>query len=262
MLTTEKLDDFARRYYLADDVVDHRLENRMQIDSAARLLSRLEPGSSVLELGYGDGLLTNALREAGFDADLLEGSPLLCARATALHGPGLRIHHALFEQFRPTRLYDAVLALHVLEHVDQPVHLLQHIAQWVRPGGVVVLVVPNRSSIHRRIALQMGLITALDELSPRDHLVGHQRVYDLAALTRDVTTAGLIPQAQFGSFLKVLPNSMMLSYSNDLLKAIDAVSAELPPELLANIGLTARRPELSTEKSNLFPSKKRTSNYR
>ena len=249
MLTIEKLDDFARRYYLANDIVDHRLENRMQIDSAARLLSELEPGCSVLELGYGDGLLTRALHEAGFGADLLEGSPLLCAHARAIHGPDLQIHQALFEQFSPTRLYDAVLALHVLEHVDHPVQLLRRISQWVRPGGTILLVVPNRSSIHRRIALQMGLIGALDELSPRDHLVGHQRVYDLAALTQDVTAAGLEPQTRFGSFLKVLPNSMMLSYSDDLLRAIDAVSAELPPELLANIGLTARKPGPSTTKN-------------
>jgi SAM-dependent methyltransferase len=242
MLTPESLDDYARRYYLADDVLDHRLENRMQIDSAARLLSRLPAKAAVLELGYGDGLLTQALREAGFNADLLEGSPLLCARARELHGTDLRIHHALFEEFHPSHLYDVVLALHVLEHVDEPVHLLRRIADWVRPGGTVVLVVPNRASIHRRVALQMELIRALDELSPRDHLVGHQRVYDLDQLEQDAVAAGLKPQERFGSFLKVLPNSMMLDYKDVLLTAIDAVSAELPPELLANIGLVAGKP--------------------
>ncbi len=242
MLTQQSLDNYARRYYLADNVLDHRLENRMQIDSAARLLGRLATSSSVLELGYGDGLLTQALRDTGFDADLLEGSPLLCARARELHGADLRIHQVLFEEFHPNRLYDVVLALHVLEHVDEPVHLLRRIAEWVRPGGTVVLVVPNRASIHRRVALQMGLIGALDELSPRDHLVGHQRVYDSAQLEQDAVAAGLEPQERFGSFLKVLPNSMMLDYTDSLLTAIDAVSAELPPELLANIGLVARKP--------------------
>jgi 2-polyprenyl-3-methyl-5-hydroxy-6-metoxy-1,4-benzoquinol methylase len=247
MLTQESLDDYARRYYLADNVLDHRLENRMQIDSAARLLGRLAPGSSVLELGYGDGLLTQALREAGFNADLLEGSPLLCARARELHGTDLCIHQVLFEEFHPSHLYDVVLALHVLEHVDEPVHLLRRIADWVRPGGTVVLVVPNRASIHRRVALQMGLIGALDELSPRDHLVGHQRVYDLDQLEQDAVAANLKPQERFGSFLKVLPNSMMLDYKDVLLTAIDAVSAELPPELLANIGLVACKPSISSE---------------
>jgi SAM-dependent methyltransferase len=242
MLTEENLDDYARRYYLADDILDHRLENRMQIDSAARLLSRLAPNSSVLELGYGDGLLTQALHESGFDADLLEGSPLLCARARELHGPDLRIHQALFEEFSPSHPYDVILALHVLEHVDQPVTLLRHIAGWVRPGGTVVLVVPNRASVHRRVALEMGLIGALDELSPRDHLVGHQRVYDLDQLEQDTRAAGLEPRERFGSFLKVLPNSMMLNYEDALLTAIDSVSATLPPELLANIGLVAGKP--------------------
>lgn len=240
MLTTEALDDFARRYYLATDVQDHRIENRMQIDSAARLLGRLPPGASVLELGYGDGLLTQALCDGGYDAELLEGSPLLCARARARHGPALWVHEAMFEAFSPERPFDAVLALHVLEHVDDPVGLLARIAGWVRPGGLVLLVVPNRASIHRRVALRMGLIGALDELSDRDHLVGHQRVYDLDTLEAHAVAAGLEPVARFGSFLKVLPNSMMLGHSDALLTAIDAVSAELAPDLLANIGIAAR----------------------
>ena len=242
MLTVEKLDDFARRYYLSNDVADHHLENRMQIDSAARVLNHIPQGASVLELGYGDGLLTQALRDAGIDAELLEGSPLLCARAEAVHGPGLSIHQAMFEDFRPRQLYDVVLVLHVLEHVDEPTLLLSRISEWVKPGGIVLLVVPNRSSIHRRLALQMGMIQALDELSPRDHLVGHQRVYDLETLEQDAIAAGLAPRKRFGSFLKVLPNSMMLEYSDALLTAIDAVSAELPPETLANIGLVAQKP--------------------
>jgi 2-polyprenyl-3-methyl-5-hydroxy-6-metoxy-1,4-benzoquinol methylase len=241
MLTIETLDQLARRYHLADDIADHHVENRLQIDSAGRVLAHVPKSSSVLELGYGDGLMTQALREGGFDAELLEGSPLLCARARAVHGPGLRIHEGMFEQFSPDRSYDAVLALHVLEHVDNPVELLSRVAQWVRPGGMLLLVVPNRSSIHRRVAFKMGLIAALDELSPRDHLVGHQRVYDLATLEQDAKTAGLEPESRFGSFLKVLPNSMMLDYSDALLSAIDAVSAELPPELLANIGIVARK---------------------
>ena len=241
MLTAADLDDFARSYYLATGIPDHRIENRMQIDSAERILRLLPEGAHVLELGYGDGLLTRALYQAGVQAELLEGSPLLCAEAKS-HYADLPIHNALFEAFAPTQRYDAVLVLHVLEHVDDPTQILRRIAQWVKPGGVIILLVPNRASIHRRVALQMGLIGALDELSPRDHLVGHQRVYDLATLEQHASAAGLVTVQRFGSFLKVLPNSMMLDHSDALLSAIDAVSAQLPPDLLANIGLVARHP--------------------
>ncbi len=238
MLTTTDLDGFARRYYLAPDIADHRIENRIQQDGAARILARIPRGARVLELGTGDGLLTRALHDAGIDAELLEGAPLLCARARTLY-PHLPVHEALFETFEPHRPYDMVLALHVLEHVDDPVALLSRIATWLRPGGAAMLVVPNRASIHRRVALQMGLIGALDELSPRDHLVGHRRVYDLETLRNHAAAAGLRPRSSFGAFLKVLPNSMMLDHPDALLTALDAVSADLPPDLLANIGLVA-----------------------
>lgn len=236
MLTAADLDDFARSYYLASDVVDHRIENRMQIDSAPRVLELLPKGAAVLELGFGDGLLTQALHNAGVAAELLEGSPLLCARAQALY-PGLRVHNALFEHFIPSQPYDAILVLHVLEHVDDPPELLRRMSHWIKPDGRILLLVPNRASIHRRVALEMGLIERLDELSARDILVGHKRVYDLETLEQHARAAGFVPKTRFGSFLKMLPNGMMLDHSDEMLRAIDTVSTTLPPDMLANIGL-------------------------
>lgn len=240
MLTTTELNQFARNYYLATDIADHRLEHQIQLDSIPRILSHVDPDSRVLELGYGDGLLTEALQQRYPRAELLEGSDLLCERARAKHA-SLVIHNALFETFAPERPYDVVLALHVLEHLDDPALILRRIGSWLAPGGRVVIVVPNRESVHRRLALKMGMIAKLDELSPRDHLVGHQRVYDFADLERDVASAGMRVRCRFGSFLKTLPNSMMLGFSEDLLTALDSVSDELPPELLANIGLVAEK---------------------
>lgn len=242
MLTMADLDGFARDYYLAPAIPDHHIENQMQRDSTPRILAHIPKGAAVLELGYGDGLLTAALQEAGFKADLLEGSSILCQHAQKQHGPALQIHHALFETFTPNRTYDAILALHVLEHLDDPRAILRRIATWLAPGGTLVIVVPNRASIHRRVALRMGLIDALDDLSPRDHLVGHRRVYDLATLENDAAAAGLAVETRFGSFLKTLPNSMMLAFPEPLLTALDAISEELPPDLLANIGITAKKP--------------------
>ena len=245
MLTMADLDGFARDYYLAPAIPDHHIENQMQRDSTPRILAYIPEGASVLELGTGDGLLTAALQQAGIEAELLEGSPILCRRARERHGPALSVHHALFETFTPARAYDAVLALHVLEHLDDPIAILRRIAAWLKPGGTLIIVVPNRASIHRRVALRMGLIPELDDLSARDHLVGHQRVYDLATLEQHVAAAGLAVEARFGSFLKTLPNSMMLGFPGPLLSALDAISDELPPDLLANIGIMARRPALN-----------------
>ena len=239
MLSPQDLDRFARDYYLSDDIADHGIENTLQRASAPRILNQLKPGERVLEMGYGDGLLTAELVRRGVALELLEGSPLLCEEAKRRYGDKIAVHCCMFEDFAAGPIYDSVLALHVIEHVSEPVTTLRQIARWLRPGGKLILVVPNRESVHRDVALRMGLIGALDELSPRDHLVGHLRVYDFAMLEADLAGAGFRVEHRFGSFLKTVPNSMMMNYPEALLNALDAISDSLPPEILANIGVRA-----------------------
>jgi SAM-dependent methyltransferase len=240
-LTAAGLDEYARTYYLADDVADTDIEDLQQELSIDLIAGAVAGADRVLEMGYGMGLTTRDLTARGFAIEVLEGSPLLAAQARAAH-PGLTVHEGMFEAWVPAEPYDAVLALHVAEHVDDPVALLSHLRGWVKPGGRLVVVVPNAESLHRRLAVRMGLQPALDTLSPRDHLVGHQRVYTLDGLKADVAAAGFTPSGELGWFLKTLPNSMMLDYPPALLEALFTVSEELAPRLLANIGVVADRP--------------------
>jgi SAM-dependent methyltransferase len=240
-LTADGLDEYARTYYLADDVADTDIEDLQQELSIARIAGAIEGSGRVLEMGYGMGLTTRDLRAQGFDIEVLEGSPLLAEKARATH-PGLTVHEGMFESWAPAEPYDAVLALHVAEHVDDPVTLLSHIRSWVKPGGRLVVVVPNAESLHRRLAVRMGLQPQLDSLSPRDHLVGHQRVYSLDGLNADVAAAGFTPVGEMGWFLKTLPNAMMLDHPPALLEALFTISDELEPRMLANIGVIADRP--------------------
>ena len=185
-LTPGELDRFAETYYLNDAIADVDIEELAQRHSVPRLVEAID-GRRTLEMGYGTGLITTELIAAGVQLEVLEGSARLCEVAAERHGAdGLRVHHAMFEAFQPEQPYGAVLALHVLEHVDDAPGLARHIAQWVEPGGVLVAVTPNAQSIHRQLGVRMGLHDTLDALSPRDHLVGHRRVYDIDGLTADL----------------------------------------------------------------------------
>src|SRR5437899_6862993 len=110
-----------------------------------------------------------------------------------------------------------ILASHVLEHVDDPQSILRLTSSWLTETGKIIIVVPNRNSLHRQLAVIMGLQPELDTLSKRDLMVGHQRVYSLQSLEQDIDQAGLRLVDSSGFFLKVLPNSMMLDYSRELL---------------------------------------------
>ena len=237
-LTPAALDGYARDYYLSDQIEDIDIEERAQRLSAPRVAEAVGDARRVLDMGYGTGEMARELLSRGLQTEVVEGSPLLADEAQARH-PELVVHRAMFEEFAPGPVYDAVLALHVMEHVDHPLELMNHVRRWLAPGGSLVVVVPNRHSLHRRLAVLMGLQAELGDLSARDHLVGHRRVYGLDTLGADLAAAGFEVREEFGFQLKTVPNSMMLDWSPDLMDALTQISPELPPGLLANIGVRA-----------------------
>jgi trans-aconitate methyltransferase len=237
--TVAELDAYARDYYLGRGADDLDIEERQQQLSLERLRPFLH--GRILELGFGTGEMTASLHAAGFETAVVEGSPLLVEEARRRH-PDLEVHEGFFETFAPPEPFDCLLAAHVFEHVDDPPALMEHVRTWLAPGGTLVAVVPNAASLHRRLAVHMGLQQAQDTLSERDRLVGHRRVYTIEQLGDELTAAGFEVSAVTGWFLKVVPNGMMLGWPPALIDALMAVSAELAPQQLANIAVVARQP--------------------
>jgi len=238
--TKQDLDKIANDYHSSDAMQDKHIEDICQWHTYDWVLKHIGRSRSILEMGYGEGNFTAVLSKLRRRLTVLEGSPLLVEKARAIYGQRVQFECALFEEFWPKESFDVIVATHVLEHVDDPVALLRLMKTWLKPSGRIIIIVPNSESIHRRLAVMMKLQPKLDTLGARDHLVGHQRVYSMAALRRDVRRAGCRPVAEEGFFLKVLPNSMMLGFSKELIEALNAISPELPDELLGNIGLVAK----------------------
>jgi 2-polyprenyl-3-methyl-5-hydroxy-6-metoxy-1,4-benzoquinol methylase len=236
-VTRTRLNKIAADYHTSDQVPDKFIEDALQVHSLSWIGEQLASCRTVLELGYGEGIVTDYLVKSGKVLTTLEGSSVLVEKMKTRYGASVRCVHGLFEEYTPHERYDAVLASHVLEHVDDPVALLRRMRGWLTRGGRVVIIVPNSESIHRRLAVLMGLQPQLDSLSPRDKLVGHQRVYSLAQLVADVEAGGYRVKQTRGFFLKPLPNAMMLQFSPELIEAMNDVATTMPTEWLANLGL-------------------------
>lgn len=235
----QQLERIAADYHLNDEVPDKFIEDMCQEYTCTWLGSLLRPNDRVIELGVGEGITLSRLAPLAYNYTVVEGAPSLAAQARATH-PQVEVVQALFEEYMPAVACDRLLALHVLEHVDAPVELARHLRGWLKPDGELIVIVPNRASLHRRLAMLMGLQPALDTLSARDHLVGHQRVYDIADLHRDLQDAGFDVLETRGFFLKTLPNSMMLGHPPTLIQALNQLSEELPAEYQANLAVRAR----------------------
>ena len=135
----ERPDEAFLIAYYQDAHIGHR-GGELHFDAAARtaMVKRHAPaGGRVIEIGANDGAFTAILRDAGFDAfgfDPVEAEE--AADVTKGYvGSG--------ERAPAPGAADAVVAYYVLEHVTDPRAWLGEIAALVKPGGAVILEVPN-----------------------------------------------------------------------------------------------------------------------
>lgn len=113
-------------------------------------LRKLAPGSSVLEVGCGNGQLLSVAREREWE---VAGTELSRAQVEHCRSRGLRVEfgdlvsHDLFSQ----ECFHGGILIEVFEHLPRPVTLLQGMADRLAPGGVLYLTTPNFRALSRRL---------------------------------------------------------------------------------------------------------------
>ena len=103
----------------------------------------------VLDVGCGRGFLLDAFRRRGWKVEGTEMSEASSAHAReALRIP---VHLGAIETLSlPDGSFDAVTLWHVLEHVATPGTMLDAIHKVLRPGGILLVSVPNFGSPEAR----------------------------------------------------------------------------------------------------------------
>jgi len=172
-----------------------------------RSLKKHFRGDIACELGPSTGYMTKLLLNDFKELDIVEGASDLLELIP--NDPKLTKYHSLFEDFVPNRKYDTLIMNHILEHIENPVEVLQKISRWMHADSVFLIGVPNAKSFHRLAAVKMGLLSSEYALNDRDVALGHYRVYDLNSLMADATKAGLKIINIGGVFLKFLSNAQI-----------------------------------------------------
>ena len=110
-------------------------------------LDALAGVGTVLEIGCGEGAFLDQCRARGLRA---EGCELNAAAAAAARRRGHDVLVATAGEIADGgKRWDAVCSFQVLEHVADAGGFLRDLARLVKPGGLVVLAVPNRESFVR-----------------------------------------------------------------------------------------------------------------
>ncbi len=98
-----------------------------------------------LDVGCGSGGALGVARALGWRTAGIEVDAEAAAHAKAF-ADELHVGDAFGAPFSAAR-FDVVSAFHVLEHVPDPVALLRRMLEWLAPGGLLVVEVPNAGGL-------------------------------------------------------------------------------------------------------------------
>ena len=238
----ENLEEIALNYHLPGNMPDMFIEAICQEFEIKWLSRHISENDQVLDLGLGDGLFLKAFREHP-NFTILEGSKTLTEHgqrvAREINSKAI-ITHTYFEDYVADDKFDVIIASHVLEHVEDPKKVLRLCKTWLKTDGKIIIIVPNRESLHRRLGVAMGLQKKLDDLSPRDKAVGHLRVYSIESLTKEIESTGFRVLEKRGFFTKALSNAQMINLVPEAIHGLCELSTDLPAEMGANIGIVCK----------------------
>ena len=129
------------------------------------LLAGRVAAGTLLDVGCGDGLFLSLARADGYGADGIEFSPEGARRASARIGRPVAIGDLARSPLHPGP-FDIVTLWHVLEHLEAPGTMLDAVRRRLRPGGLLVVAVPNLDNRPMQIAYRLARGRALPLYEP------------------------------------------------------------------------------------------------
>ncbi|MCX6131378.1 MAG: class I SAM-dependent methyltransferase, partial [Proteobacteria bacterium] len=134
------------------------------------------------------------LRKQGWQVTGQEIDPPAIAQARKL---GIDVHDADLSTYAGPGNFDAIILVHVIEHLLHPLNVLQEARKLLAPGGQLILITPNPQSFGKTLFRKYWIPLAQPF---------HVRLYDPLCLSRLAAKAGFTPIRCFTNSTHSGPN--------------------------------------------------------
>jgi SAM-dependent methyltransferase len=172
MTTRVDLDEHLRR-------ISESRDTDFRASSLNDLITEFVRPAQVLDIGCGTGGLSIRLARRGFSVTSQDPSSRMIDRCREVFSSqGLdtsRIRLGGIQEVTEEDFFDSVVALDVIEHIEDDLGALEKMTRALKPGGILVLSVPALSFLYGQ----------------KDRDVGHYRRYDKKVLLTLLGQAGI-----------------------------------------------------------------------
>lgn len=111
-------------------------------------IRNMKPGSA-LEIGCGDGIVLDTLRRSGWQ---IFGTERFSQAILTHNIYNLPIFVGGLDAIKKKEIFDLIILFQVLEHLENPIEIIQQCADILKPGGKILIGVPNFASWQATIS--------------------------------------------------------------------------------------------------------------
>lgn len=145
--------DYYPEGYLSENQVNATYKEELDFIKEFKNYSFDQMTLKVLDIGCGIGDTLVKYKTAGFDVYGIEPSTTFFEKSKTVLGEDVsKVKNALFEEadFQEGQ-FDFVYSFNVLEHVYDPNAMIRQALYWLKPGGLLGLVMPSSASLASKV---------------------------------------------------------------------------------------------------------------
>ena len=153
----------------------------------------------ILDVGTADGYLGAILKARGHYVAGLDYDPRVVEKARPIYDRFYQVDVERFD-FPERSEYDCIIFADVLEHLPDPAAVLRRCVRSLKPGGKIIISVPNAANIVVRLSLLFGRFEYGDRgILDRTHL----RFFTRKTFTKLLQESGLNVRQMFATPIPV-----------------------------------------------------------